>query len=642
MKFRAKGRVINPDIGSLIFYDKGDAVRFRGGSFVPQDIIERWNISDRHFIGGKSTKYEQALKRIKAEYFVHPDSLRIRGAFDFAHKKKGKFTVGVIRTHYGRGDVLMASVIAKALKHKYKDDVEVWFAVMPQHKAILSHIPYIDRSFTSEKALLDARPDVHVNVNDMEFRVENKEFETQKKVTKNRASIYLEGLGLELENKTPSYIVTPDEKRWAIEELKSKKLRKGNNKLIGVQLYGSNPSRTYPHMNKLVVELIKKGYEIIKLDKKVGSGYEYTFRQVAALIEQCDVIVSSNTMGYHLAGALRKRAVAIFGSVDGKIWVEDYEKVSAVQIKCPLGEPKCWWKLNCLPGDFDAKQRKTPACLRKVPIELVQKEIENHFMAKRILVVVLTYNFLKLTQRMIDSIRSFHNYDILVIDNKSTDGTVEWLKKQKVECVSKPLSVPQAWNLGMKEAYNRGYDYCLLCNNDILLSPSYIDAVVEVAERRKAYAVTGNVIEKGTISPSRFAEEIRSIEKSIDTMVAGDYSALLISRGCVEKVGKFNESFKPRYQSDEDHLLRLRLAGQSVIKSYATTFYHLLGAVVKASPQATTQHEKEWAKNVELFKKLWHVDPYKERNKLASLNSMKKKNPGWEKRIRISFEGLKK
>ena len=605
-----KGRMLKPNIPLQTFYSNLSPRSFLPGTFVDEETIRQYNIPDQFLID-----------------FTHPDSLRIRGAFEFARKNKGQFSVGIVRTWSGRGDVLMSSVIAKALKCQYGEDVSVWFVVLPGYESLLLHNPYVDRIFTNERFFEIAKPDITFNVNDLEFRAETAEFERDGVVTRNRAFIYLNQVDLSLENRTPTYVVTDQENRWAKAELKAFGY-KAKPPIIGIQLYGSNLSRTYPHMRKVGAEMEKEGYQVFYLDTRNSVGkYEYGLREVAALINRMAITLTPNSFFYHLAGAMKKRAIALFGYTDGEVWTQDYEKVTAAQLmECPHdSKPKCWWKIRCMPGDFGEKQTKLPDCLEKIPVGLIKQKVREHFEAKKILVTVLTYNFLDLTRQMIDSIRSFHNYDVFVIDNASTDGTQKWLKEQGIRFVSKQMSVPEAWNLGMRTAYNEGYDYCLLCNNDLLLSASYIDMVVEVAERQQAYAVTGNVIEKGIGNPVTYAQQVKPMEEKIETMVAGDYSALLISRTCVEEIGKFNERFKPRYQSDEDHLLRLRLAKKSVVKNYATTFYHLLGAVVRQSPEAVLQHEKEWKINVELFKKLWGVDPYKERSKLASLKYIKHK-----------------
>jgi len=43
---------------------------------------------------------------------------------------------------------------------------------------------------------------------------------------------------------------------------------------------------------------------------------------------------------------------------------------------------------------------------------------------------MLTFNLLDKTKQAIESIRSWHDWDLFVIDNESTDGTQEWLKSK--------------------------------------------------------------------------------------------------------------------------------------------------------------------------------------------------------------------
>ena len=619
---KRRGKLLRSDISSQQFYDQwGETKIFKPGQFVSDADIEKFSIPDK--------------------YFVHPDSLRILGAFDFAYKKKGRFTVGVIRTARGAGDILIATVLAKALKAEYGKYVSVWFCVLPEYAALLRHNPWIDRVFTSREQLERAKPDVVFNTNDLEFRAPVKEFESPEHF-KNRTDIYLEGIGLYVENKTPLYVVTEAERKWAKEELSRKGYKEGV-PLIGIQMQASNPSRTYPRMAEVVGLLKQQGYQVFILDNKTKRGkWEYNLRQVGALVEQMDLLITPDSFFYHLAGALKKRAIVLFGSTDGKVWVEDYEKVTPVEIPCPRGlRRKCWWRLECIPGNsLEEKAKKaTPQCLALIDPQKIMMEVDKHFKAKKILVVFLTYNFLTLSKQAIDSVRSFHNYDIFVVDNESSDGTVDWLKEEGINYISKKTTVAQAYNIGLKRAYEGGYDYCLLCNNDIILASDYIDTVVETAERRGSYLVVGKVVE-GSQYYSDFRR--RDIEASVSMMEAGDYSAVLISRNCIKEIGKFDERFGPRYQEDEDHLLRVRLAGHEFIRTYRTCFLHLLGQVVKAIPKERISHEANWQRNVALFKKKWHIDPYLQRQDLPNLKLIRDKNPDWKDKIKIPFSDTSK
>ncbi len=612
-----QGRHLKQDIAQQGFYgdDDGSPRIFKPGEFVTEEIIGKY--------------------KIPAHLFIHPDSLRNMGAFKFAAKRKDTFSVGIIRTIKGLGDVLALSVIGKALKEQYPGKVDVWFAVYPGHEVLLKNNPYVDKIFISEKALMEAQPDIHLNVNDLEFRTELRENE---KIICNRTALYLNKMGLSVENKTPTYIVTEREKTIAQEMLQQLgyDLKKS---IIGIQKYGSNISKTYPHMVSIVKKLKKQEYQIFYLDSKP---YKYGLREIAAIANEMSLIITPNSFFYHLAGALRKRAIALFGYTDGRIWTEDYEKVTHIQIPCPKGKERCWWRIECIPGkNLQEKETKiTPECLSKIPAEMVIKEVDNHLLkSKRILILILTYDCLNLTKRMVDSIRTFHNYDLFVVDNGSTDGTQEWLKKQKINHISKKMTVCQACNIGLQKAWKEKYDYMMLCSNDIVLAGNYIDTIIETAERRKSYLTVGKCFNLESLDDVRCPELLRKVERSIIDLPGGGFSATLISRECMAKVGKFDESFYPRYQEDEDYLLRVRLSGNELIETYATNFLHLSGGVIKSHSEEMKNVQHNWNNNVAIFVEKWGVNPYNQRQELFCLNGIKKIRPKWANEIRISILG---
>ena len=49
-------------------------------------------------------------------------------------------------------------------------------------------------------------------------------------------------------------------------------------------------------------------------------------------------------------------------------------------------------------------------------------------------IIILTYNNLKYTKECLESIQKYTedgSYELIIVDNHSTDQTVDWLKKQK-------------------------------------------------------------------------------------------------------------------------------------------------------------------------------------------------------------------
>jgi len=90
-------------------------------------------------------------------------------------------------------------------------------------------------------------------------------------------------------------------------------------------------------------------------------------------------------------------------------------------------------------------------------------------MQKRTLITILTWNRLNLTRDTIKSLYK-HNtddFDLLFIDNGSTDGTVEYLKKRYPLIKNKTNEgIFNASAKVWKEGVRQGYDYILNLQND--------------------------------------------------------------------------------------------------------------------------------------------------------------------------------
>src|SRR3954452_2075672 len=85
-------------------------------------------------------------------------------------------------------------------------------------------------------------------------------------------------------------------------------------------------------------------------------------------------------------------------------------------------------------------------------------------------VVIPSWNSLRLLPRCLDSLRDQGELELLVVDNGSTDGTVEYLRKEEVEHVSLPR------NTGFAVAVNLGAarvsaPAILVLNADTVLEP---------------------------------------------------------------------------------------------------------------------------------------------------------------------------
>lgn len=100
----------------------------------------------------------------------------------------------------------------------------------------------------------------------------------------------------------------------------------------------------------------------------------------------------------------------------------------------------------------------------------------------RTLLVITTYNQSEYTKACFESLRNIEDdVDVLVIDDCSTDDTIELCKEYNHEVIVKEtgLGLTDSWNRGYYEFKQRwvydesgqddNYDYLILANNDILI-----------------------------------------------------------------------------------------------------------------------------------------------------------------------------
>jgi len=109
---------------------------------------------------------------------------------------------------------------------------------------------------------------------------------------------------------------------------------------------------------------------------------------------------------------------------------------------------------------------------------------------KKILVAVLNYNGLHHLQKFLPSVAAHSsNAEILLIDNASTDGSVEWIQKN----YSHIRTVRLDKNYGYAGAYTRilmkeDADYFVILNNDVEVTPGWIEKMRAVLEENDKVA----------------------------------------------------------------------------------------------------------------------------------------------------------
>jgi ADP-heptose:LPS heptosyltransferase/GT2 family glycosyltransferase len=541
-------------------------------------------------------------------YLVSPDLWNAQREAESVFARKDHLYVLLDASKVDRyGDHVMLTVIPKAYRWTYGDRVTVDVLGPSTMADVWLHNPYI--GYYTQRVLTPY--DVTVDVNNLEMKWKKRPEDAIG--YRNRTAAYLANLGLYLFDNTPVYTVTEEEREWArawfhhIEPA---------TKIVGVQVRSAGNVKVYPYMKDVIDALSSLGKAVICLDARTieDGSFLYSFRKMAALIERCDVVVALDSAVLHLAGALRKRVVGVFGNVDGKIMAEDYEKATVVQGKCTYERSRCWWEVDCVPGaTYQEKEQGGPAeCLKYLDSGEIVNAVRNHLgRPKKILAGMLTYNLLDMTKRAVASLRTWHNLELFVADNESTDGTHEWLVEQNIWFHPERTSVAGACNIALQRFLGGPYDYFLLLNNDVVLRRDCIDALVSCLERSGAFAATAIPM----TSPPPWLIDTVAFQNNFwhetINIPPGSYSCTLFSRRCIEQVGLFDEQFAPRYLEDNDYTLRLRLTGGKFVQVHDAGYFHALGGVQKSNAEEGKKADAHWQSNVERFVKKWGVHPHR-------------------------------
>ena len=97
-------------------------------------------------------------------------------------------------------------------------------------------------------------------------------------------------------------------------------------------------------------------------------------------------------------------------------------------------------------------------------------------------IIIPNYNGLKFMDECIRSLnaQTYPNFRTLVVDNGSTDGSVEWLKEHQIDTIFLPENTgfSGAVNVGIKAADT---PYVLLLNNDVRVDEYFVAEMVRLS-----------------------------------------------------------------------------------------------------------------------------------------------------------------
>ncbi|MCC7128911.1 MAG: hypothetical protein B6D39_02370 [Anaerolineae bacterium UTCFX2] len=213
-----------------------------------------------------------------------------------------------------------------------------------------------------------------------------------------------------------------------------------------------------------------------------------------------------------------------------------------------------------------------------------------------IITVILNTNRCEDTLACLDSLQNsvYPNHKTIVLDNASTDGSVEAIQDRfpqvQVIRLSENLGYAGNNNVGIEAAMRRAADWVLVLNEDTILAPDCIDRLIDAAGTDERIGILGptvyhfdepDVIQSagGSLTPVWNSRHLGQNEPD-----RGQYNrprpvewisgcAILVKRQVIEQIGALDARFF-YYWEETDWCTRARKRGWKILHVPAAHIWH--------------------------------------------------------------------
>ncbi|MEN6570291.1 MAG: glycoside hydrolase family 99-like domain-containing protein [Anaerolineaceae bacterium] len=237
-------------------------------------------------------------------------------------------------------------------------------------------------------------------------------------------------------------------------------------------------------------------------------------------------------------------------------------------------------------------------------------------------IIIPVYNHFEETLNCLKSIGSVQektSYEIIVIDDGSTDAT------QAVLSNSRNIRyIRNEENLGFLRSCNKaaaaaGGDYLVLLNNDTMVLPGWLDALIDTYRSQPGTGLVGSKLlypdgslqEAGGVmwedaSGINFGRNDNPDLPQYNYLRDADYcsgASICVPRKVWDEMNGFDEMFAPAYYEDTDLAFRIRHAGYAVLYQPFSRVVHFEGVTSGTNVAEGVKHYQEI--NREKFYSRW-------------------------------------
>jgi len=234
----------------------------------------------------------------------------------------------------------------------------------------------------------------------------------------------------------------------------------------------------------------------------------------------------------------------------------------------------------------------------------------------KISVIIVNYNGKKLLEKCLESLFKidYNNFEVILVDNNSTDGSMEFVTKNYPKIIVIKLDSNKGFaepnNIGTKIAKG---EYLLFLNNDTVTTTNFISEMVKVLEKDEKIAICQSLLLKpdGNIDSSGdFIDKMGIVYNSktkideIKEISSARGACMLIRKKIFDKLGGFDEKFFFSFE-DVDLGWRSWILGYKVVIVPNSIVYHDAG---KTSSKLKSEAAYHGLKN-QLSMKITNFEP---------------------------------
>jgi len=276
-------------------------------------------------------------------------------------------------------------------------------------------------------------------------------------------------------------------------------------------------------------------------------------------------------------------------------------------------------------GDQAVRARRLFACQNTWSKRFVALHGAIRNIYPRVSIIIATHNRRELTGACFESLfrnTCWPNFEVIVVDNASTDGTVDYLRDMVARQSNVRLIVNDS-NAGFAPANNQGIchasgDFVVFLNNDTRVTRGWLCRLVGLLEKDETIGLVGPVtnsignearIDVSYASPGEMEDfaEARTWDlagRAFEIPMLALFCAAA-RRTTLDAVGLLDERYRIGMFEDDDLAHRLRVAGYSVVCAEDAFIHHEQGASFRQYSEA--QYTEWFLANRKRFEQKWKV-----------------------------------